>query len=342
MSSYPTVFNPETLYRKGLCPVSTLEHKRQQETRETADSVLPSQHSLYFEVHGDGEQKVVLIMGLNTSSFAWGPLLEHLTSVKESDGKSRYSVLVFDNRGVGNSGTPMGPYTTSGMAADVILLLEYVGWTSSSRQLHVVGVSMGGMIALETASRIAHRIASLSLIVTTAGGWAPRNFTPFKGIRSLARLTFVKAPEEKVKLVLPLLYPLDWLKEPAEGYDRPEITNAEYVGAAFLRRINIARRQTLVGALSQMAAALTHHVSAARLQKISASIPKIYIMTGDEDNLVKPANSYHLKSCMPEAEFEVWEDSGHDVPAQRLKRFRAKMVSVMQEGWDRRQTEPTA
>lgn len=34
--------------------------------------------------------------------------------------------------------------------------------------------------------------------------------------------------------------------------------------------------------------------------------------------------------------------SGHDVPAQRLKRFRAKMVSVMQEGWDRRQTEPTA
>lgn len=50
MSSYPTVFNPETLYRKGLCPVSTLEHKRQQETRETADSVLPSQHSLYFEV----------------------------------------------------------------------------------------------------------------------------------------------------------------------------------------------------------------------------------------------------------------------------------------------------
>ncbi|KAG9049244.1 hypothetical protein FS837_010780 [Tulasnella sp. UAMH 9824] len=342
LSSYPTVFKAETLNRKGLCPVSSLEHEQKQEAQDTADAVLPSKHSLYFEIHGDGEQKVVLIMGLNTNSFAWSPLVEYLTTVKEPDGKDRYSALVFDNRGVGNSGTPMGPYSTSGMAADVILLLEYVGWTAPQRQLHIVGVSMGGMIALELASRIAARIASLSLLVTTAGGWALRNSTPFKGIRGLVRLTFAKTTEEKVKLLLPILYPLNWLKEPAEAYGHPEITNADFLTQVHTYRIDLARRQTLVGSLSQMAAAKTHYVSPDRLKTIAASIPKVYIMTGDDDNLVRPENSHHLKSCMPEAEFEVWEGSGHGVFGQYPKRFGEKMVQVMQQGWDRRETSPTA
>ena len=79
---------------------------------------------------------------------------------------SQYSVIVFDNRGVGNSETPRGPYTcvnlllslvglmdesrpmcrTSGMAEDIVALLDYVRWTEKG-QIHVVGVSLGGMIA---------------------------------------------------------------------------------------------------------------------------------------------------------------------------------------------------
>ena len=78
----------------------------------------------------------------------------------------KYSVLVFDNRGVGNSTTPRGPYTygdltyvsdlsammmfsysTSGMAEDTIALLNYVGWLNGKRNLHVVSASLGGMIA---------------------------------------------------------------------------------------------------------------------------------------------------------------------------------------------------
>ena len=48
---------------------------------------------------------------LNTSSFGWKFVVEYFTEVKEADGSYRYSVLVFDNRGVGNSTTPSGPYT---------------------------------------------------------------------------------------------------------------------------------------------------------------------------------------------------------------------------------------
>jgi pimeloyl-ACP methyl ester carboxylesterase len=60
----------------------------------------------------------------------------------------KYSSLVFDNRGMGASGKPLMRYSTSEMAKDIIELLDHLGWTHE-RELHVVGVSMGGMIAQE-------------------------------------------------------------------------------------------------------------------------------------------------------------------------------------------------
>ena len=64
------------------------------------------------------------------------------------DHSDKYSCLLFDNRGMGKSDKPLMRYSTSEMAKDILELLEHVGWTSS-RQLHVVGISMGGMIAQE-------------------------------------------------------------------------------------------------------------------------------------------------------------------------------------------------
>jgi len=60
----------------------------------------------------------------------------------------KYSSLIFDNRGMGASGKPLMRYSTSEMAKDILELLDHLGWTHE-RELHVVGVSMGGMIAQE-------------------------------------------------------------------------------------------------------------------------------------------------------------------------------------------------
>lgn len=60
----------------------------------------------------------------------------------------KYTALVCDNRGMGESGKPLLRYTTSEMAKDLVELLDHVGWTED-RSVHVVGVSMGGMIAQE-------------------------------------------------------------------------------------------------------------------------------------------------------------------------------------------------
>ena len=64
------------------------------------------------------------------------------------DQSNKYSCLIFDNRGIGESDKPLARYSTSEMAKDTLELIDEVGWTAE-RQLNIVGVSMGGMIAQE-------------------------------------------------------------------------------------------------------------------------------------------------------------------------------------------------
>ena len=122
----PTAFSALTCLHRGLCPVSSLR-----------DSQLES-HSLYYEVHGSPaaaaataphagddevkdnvppkklQNKMVFIAGMNASCFSWGPQVRWFGSgVPRVAGneEEEYTALVFDNRGLGNSGYPKGPYT---------------------------------------------------------------------------------------------------------------------------------------------------------------------------------------------------------------------------------------
>ena len=103
----------------------------------------------------------------------------------------------------------------------------------------------------------------------------------------------------------------------------------------YLKRMEITRPQTLMGTLSQMAAGLTHNVSPERLRHISKSIPKVLIITGDEDHLVRPDCSVHLKEQMPEAELIQWEHTGHGIHVQWNSRFSALLERVFEEGRER-------
>ncbi|RAL60041.1 hypothetical protein DID88_000667 [Monilinia fructigena] len=100
-----------------------------------------------WEVHGSGETKVVWIMGLGSNKSTW----QRQTLYFGHERGDKYSSLVFDNRGMGASDTPLLRYSTSEMAKDCIELLDHLGWTKD-RQLNITGVSMGGMIAQELVS----------------------------------------------------------------------------------------------------------------------------------------------------------------------------------------------
>jgi len=224
----------------------------------------------------------------------------------------------------------MGPYSTSGMAEDVIALLDYLGWTEK-RSLHLVGLSLGGMIAQELAYRIPERFVSLALGGTTAGGFPLYNIPPWFGLRNLLRVQFIRDPEKRAPYTVEISYDANWLDAKAEN-DAKGRTNREVQLVLNKARGAATRIQKPIGALSQMWAAFTHHVQPKRLAQISKTIPKVLIVTGDHDHLIRPSNSAYLKKHMPEAEYIVWKDTGHVMSGQHVERFHALMERVFLEG----------
>src|SRR5881396_8351 len=93
---------------------------------------------MYYVEAGAGEP-LVLVMGFSGDHSAWGLQFHALAQ--------RCRVIAFDNRGVGQTDAPDRPYTTRMMADDTVGLMDALGVARA----HVVGVSMGGMIAQELA-----------------------------------------------------------------------------------------------------------------------------------------------------------------------------------------------
>jgi 3-oxoadipate enol-lactonase len=109
---------------------------------------------LAYRIDGDGAETLVLVNGLADAKESWELQLPALSE--------RYRVISFDNRGIGESPTPPGPYTTADMAEDVAGLVDALGVGS----FHLLGVSMGGMIAQEYAIAHADRLLSATFACT--------------------------------------------------------------------------------------------------------------------------------------------------------------------------------
>ncbi|OMJ26591.1 putative aminoacrylate hydrolase RutD [Smittium culicis] len=92
---------------------------------------------IYYEVYGNGPKKLFLVMGMLGSTDFWKIQTQTLSKNPE------YQICVFDNRGSGRSSIGKGPYNTTEMAVDSLLLLKHLDWTQN---VHLLGVSLGGMI----------------------------------------------------------------------------------------------------------------------------------------------------------------------------------------------------
>jgi pimeloyl-ACP methyl ester carboxylesterase len=101
---------------------------------------------------------VLLIMGLGSNAYGWYRTIPWLSE--------RFEAITFDNRGTGRSDVPEGAYSIAQMAADGAAVLDAVGRGTA----HVVGASLGGMIAQRFALAYPRRLRSLALICTTPGG----------------------------------------------------------------------------------------------------------------------------------------------------------------------------
>ncbi|CAO0793364.1 unnamed protein product [Mucor circinelloides] len=292
--------HPTTLREKGHVEVG---HSRQS-----------APIKLYYEMHGSGPEHVLLVMGLSTPCSAW----DHQTKYLAESGD--YTVIVFDNRGMGFSDAPIGLYSTSQMAVDALELLDHFQWKSN---VHLVGISMGGMISLEMADAEPTRFQSLTLTSTTAR----RNLPTWTAISTLSKIAlFYRDPKDQLNAAIELVYPSKWLEQKPLVQTEYE-TNRELAIHGFIGHIRRSRRQPLHGNLGQTAACLRHYVSDERLINIKSSGLPIMIVTGTFDNLVRPEYSYHMKKILQDAaRFELFEGSGHAIPEEQPDRYNSLLV----------------
>jgi 3-oxoadipate enol-lactonase len=110
---------------------------------------------MFYELQGDGEPLVV-ILGLGTDVSEWDVIFRWLAN--------KYQVLAFDNRGAGRTDKPDIPYSIEMMADDTAGLIQALGM----KQANVLGISLGGRIALTLALRYPERVKKLVLVSTSA------------------------------------------------------------------------------------------------------------------------------------------------------------------------------
>jgi pimeloyl-ACP methyl ester carboxylesterase len=110
---------------------------------------------IFYQVFGEGEP-ILFIMGLGSDHSGWRKQIDFF--------RDKNKVVVFDNRGCGKSEKPLFPYSIKTMATDSIALLDFL----KIRKAHLVGVSMGGMIAQEIAINWPERVAKLVIVSSFA------------------------------------------------------------------------------------------------------------------------------------------------------------------------------
>ncbi|KAI1827136.1 Alpha/Beta hydrolase protein [Xylaria intraflava] len=244
--------------------------------------------NIHWEVHGDGPVKLVLINGLGVFKSGWQRQTMHFGHLNGD----RYSVLILDNRGIGRSDKPLMRYSTSAMAADVLEVVDHLSWTEE-RQLHVCGISMGGMIAQEVAYAAPDRIASLNLVCTAA---AIENTTGFvENIMNRITMLLPKSLDDTILYGSGNCFPADWLAQPDGAVLPDEKVPRCRVPPGGYRRFTsnyarfaaheIAKRQegagfTQHGFLLQLIAAGWHHKSAAQLREIGDKPGKSVVVEG--------------------------------------------------------------
>ena len=249
-------------------------------------SVTATAPRIAWERRGSGA-RVVLVHGLGYARWGWEPVADLLAE--------RFEVLLLDNRGIGESDAPPGPYTVAELAEDVVRVLD----EAELERAHVVGTSLGGMVAQELALAHPERVDRLVLACTTPGG-EPAYPIPAATLALIA---------ESASL------------EPAVALRR-FVENALAPGAPeeLVERIlahRLANPQPLPAWQAQAAAGTTF-AAGERVRGITAAT---LVLHGTEDAVVDTRNAEVLAGLVPNVRVELFEGCGHLFFWERPERF---------------------
>lgn len=244
---------------------------------------------IYYEIRGEGEP-LVLLMGFGADGSVW--------EKHASEYEKHFKCIVLDNRGVGKSDQPKGPYSTKMMAEDTVAVMQHAGIDKA----RVAGISMGGAITQELALNFPEKVRSIALIST----WPKFNNYAKTVYENLKKLRVTSKPDDFMELLQLWIfappyyeYGMNYLKEGQEGAK----SNPD--------------PQTQDGFEGQLDACINHN-TVSRLNELN--IPTL-ITVGEMDIFTPPAFSKILHEGIPGSEYVSFPDGGHVHHWEDLDRF---------------------
>ena len=260
---------------------------------------------LCYETFGEPDDPtMLLVMGLGSQMIHWP---DDFCAGLAARG---YQVVRFDNRdmgestwfdGVGTAGVPAAigggdvavPYVLSDMADDAVGLLDHLG----TNRAHVLGVSMGGMIAQTIAIRHPARVASLTSVMSTTGD-------PDVGTPTSEAMSALMAPPAATREAYQ-----DAVVHHAHVWGSPGLFDEERLRETAARAWD--RGYNPAGTARQVLAILSSGSRSADLAGLS--VPTL-VIHGTADTLVQPSGGERTAEVIPDAKLLVIDGMGHDLP----------------------------
>jgi 3-oxoadipate enol-lactonase len=231
---------------------------------------------IYWEESGAGEP-ILLIMGLGYAHQMWFRTRPVLAQ--------KYRTVVFDNRGVGQSDVPPGPYSIAQMAADAAAVLD----AARIARARIFGISMGGMIAQEFAIRYPERVERLILGCTACGG--RESVAAAQPVRDVLMARARMTAEEGAEAMVPYIYDSS---TPRSRIDEDLV----------IRRSVYPTAQGYLGQVQGILAWSCFD----RLPSIRA---RTLVIHGESDQLVPPENAPIIAGQIPGAELVMLPHASH-------------------------------
>ncbi len=242
--------------------------------------VTAGSRELYFEARGSGDP-LLLIQGLSGTHLAWGErFLEALDASLQ--------LIIYDHRGIGRSDAAGEPFTIGDLAEDAAALLD----TLELETAHIMGISMGGMVAQELALAEPGRVRSLTLGCTYAGGPGSRLTDP-----SVAARLMTAAMSGDRELILRTA----WEANTSAAFASDAGNFEEFRLMAMSLPVPVAVQ------LMQLNAVSGHDTSA----RLSAITTPTLVLHGTKDQILDSSNGEQIGGLIPGAQLELLDGAGH-------------------------------
>lgn len=232
---------------------------------------------IYYEIHGIGPETIVFSHGLLMSGKMFKAQVDYF--------KARYKCVIYDHRGQGRSEVTEEGYDVESLTSDAIGLINEL----KLGPCHMVGLSMGGFVAMRMAARHRELLKSIMLIETSAD-LEPNKFK-YNVLNTIVKIFGVKAVINKV---MPIMFGKTFLNDPNRqdevGYWRGEILNNQKTITKSVT--GVIQRDSISKELGKV------------------SVPTL-VIAGDEDVATTLEKARNIKLKIPQAHLAVIKRAGH-------------------------------